>query len=110
AWLDDHPPHTQQFRCPRRVPPSGVVVVHTTESYPDETGPDDGAENVAEFIRTRSNYGSYHDLADSDSIVHLVRYDCVAYQDGTGTNEHGYGVSAATQAHRWDDLDPDWVR
>lgn len=110
AWLDDHPPRTQQFRCPRRERPSGVIGVHTAESFPDETGPDSGAENVADFIRRRSSYGSYHYLADSDSIVHLIRLGCVAYHIAThGLNEHSIGISAATQAHKWDDLDPQWV-
>lgn len=110
AWLDDNPPRHQQFRCPRREPPSGIIGVHTAESFPDETGPDTGAENVARFIRDRTKYGSYHDICDSDSVIHLIRYGCVAYHIATfGINEHSYGVSAATQAHKWNDLSNDWV-
>lgn len=110
AWLDTHTPNQQQFRCPRRERPSGVIGVHTAESFPDESGIDSGAENVAFFIQRRSNHGSYHDLCDSDSIIQLVEYRCVAYHIAThGLNEHSYGVSAATQAHRWDDLNPRWV-
>lgn len=110
AWLDDNPPRHQQFRCPRRESPSGVIGIHTAESFPDETGPDDGAENVARFIRDRTNYGSYHDICDSDSIITLIRASCVAYHIATfGINEHSYGISAATQAHKWNNLDDDWV-
>lgn len=110
AWLDDHPPRTQQFRCPRRERPSGIIGVHTAESFPDEVGPDTGAENVADFIRRRTNYGSYHLLADSDSIIQLVRFECVAYHIAThGLNEHTIGISAATQAAKWNSLGDDWV-
>jgi hypothetical protein len=107
AYLVTHPPRIRQFRD-RGTAPSGVVVVHTAESYPDEHGPDDGAENVARFIQGRITYGSYHHLADSDSIVRLVPYSQQAYGDGTGSNPHAYHVSAATQAHRWPALSPEW--
>jgi hypothetical protein len=107
AYLDDHPPRLRQFRD-RGTTPSGVIVIHTAESQPDESGPDTGAESVARFIVGRDNYGSYHDLADSDSVVNLVRYDQQAYGDGTGSNPHAYHVSAATQAHRWPTLSREW--
>lgn len=108
TYLQDNPPRQRQFRQPRREKPSGVIVVHTAESAPDTTGPDTGAENVASFIRNRSDYGSYHDLCDSDSIVRLVPYDAEAYGDGTGSNPHAYHVSAATQAHRWTSMPKEW--
>lgn len=108
AYLVENDPRIRQFR-ERGTDPSGVVVVHTAESYPDEVGPDDGAENVARFIRDRTTYGSYHDLADSDSIVLLVPYWMQAYGDGTGSNPHAYHVSAATQAHRWPTLPREWT-
>jgi hypothetical protein len=108
-WLIDHPPVTRQYRSPRRATPSGVVVVHTAESFPDESPPDTGAENVARFITRRTNYGSYHDLVDSDSIIQLVRYSDEAFHDATGSNPHSYGVSAATQAAKWSQLRRSWV-
>lgn len=110
AYLIANPPRQTQFRRPRRARPSGVVVVHTAESAPDTAGADGGAEAVARFIAGRTDYGSYHDLADSDTIVNLVPYDAEAYHDGTGSNPHSYGVSAATQAHRWPTLPRTWRR
>lgn len=101
AYLVANPPKTRQYRRPRREKPSGVGVVHTAENTPDIDGADGAAEAVAAFIQGRSDYGSYHDLADSDSIVDLVPYDAEAYHDGTGSNPHSYGVSGATQAARW---------
>ncbi|HMG44644.1 MAG TPA: N-acetylmuramoyl-L-alanine amidase [Acidimicrobiales bacterium] len=101
AWLDTHPPASSQFRRPRREAPSGVVCVHTAENTPDFVAFDGGAEAVANFVRTRSDPGSYHDLVDSDSCINLVAYDCEAYHDGTGSNRHSYGVSVATRADVW---------
>ena len=108
TYLETHKSRQRQFR-ERGVKPSGVVVVHTAESPPDTVGPDTGAENVARFIAERSDFGSYHDLADSDSIVRLVPYSMRAYGDGTGSNPHAYHVSAATQAARWPSLPDKWV-
>lgn len=100
AYLIDHPPKTRQFRD-RTDRPSGVVVVHTAESTPDWVDHDSGAENVASFIANRTDYGSYHSLSDSDSIVPLVPWSMCAYHDGTGSNDHSVGISAATQAAKW---------
>lgn len=109
TYLQANPPRVTQFRL-RRKTPSGVVVVHTAENTPDWVGPDAGAENVAAFIAGRTDYGSYHDLVDSDSIVDLVPYHMAAYHDGTGSNDHSYGVSAATQAAKWKQASPGWRR
>lgn len=109
AYLIDHPPLRRQFRA-RGTTISGVIVLHTAESLPDFHGPDTGAEGVARFIQGRSDPGSYHWLADSDSLVDLVPMrNFQAYGDGTGSNPHAIHISAATQAHRWDTLPADWV-
>lgn len=108
AWLDDHPPARDQFRCPRRERPSGVMCVHTAESTPDFVAFDGGAEAVANFIRNRSDAGSYHDLVDSDSCINLVSYSCEAYQDGTGSNPHAWGGSVATRADVWPLAPSEW--
>lgn len=100
-YLEDHPPARSQYRSPRREALSGVIVVHTAESVLDTVGPDTGAENVAGFISRRSDPGSYHDLVDSDSIVHVVNYDAEAYHDGTGSNRHSLGLSGALATHNW---------
>jgi hypothetical protein len=108
AYLVDHPPARQQFLLPRRDDPSGVVVVHTAENLPDFVAFDGGAEAVANFIRTRTDAGSYHDLADSDSDINLVPYDAEAFHDATGSNPHSYGVSGATRADVWPLTPPEW--
>lgn len=107
-YLLDNPPKTRQFRNPRREKPSGVVVVHTAENTPDTTPEDRGAESVASFIADRSDYGSYHALCDSDSVVEMVPPTYEAFHDATGSNPHSYGISGATRADRWAQMPDDW--
>lgn len=109
AYLVANPPRIRQFR-PRTEKPSGVCVVHTAENTPDWVGPDSGAEAVAAFIRDRTDYGSYHVLADSDSRIRLVPFSQQAYGDGTGSNPHAFHVSAATQAAKWGQATRRWRR
>jgi hypothetical protein len=108
AYLVMHPPRRSQYRHPRRQRLSGVIVVHTAENSPDTVATDGGAEAVARFIAGRSDVGSYHDLADSDSWLHLVRWDDEAFHDGTGSNPHSLSVSGATRADYWPWAPPEW--
>lgn len=100
-YLRANKPRRSQFRSPRRAKLRGVIVVHTTESAFDAAGADMGAENVAGFIARRTDPGSYHDLVDSDSFIHLVSYDDEAYQDGTGSNPWAYGLAFACRTTDW---------
>jgi len=105
-YLQDNPnPNTGQYGWPRtRV--SGVIGVHTTESGVIPSGPDGGAENTAAFIARRTDYGSYHTLADADSRIKLVHPSYAAWADTTN-NAHAMSVSGAMDAARWRDLSPD---
>lgn len=110
AYLIDHPPAISQYGkrsswTPGR--PTGLTVVHTAESMLDLIGADTGAEGVAEFIRTRNTYGSYHDLVDSDTALQLVPYEFGAYQDGTGSNGMALSISFALRADDWPGLTPE---
>lgn len=100
-YLRTNPPARAQYRSPRRARPTGCVVVHTAESALDLIGPDSGAENVAAFIRRRTDPGSYHDLVDSDSAIQLVRYEDEAFQDGTGSNPWALSLSFALRGTDW---------
>ena len=102
-YLIDNPPRVYQFRRPRRGTVTGCIVVHTAESALDglADGVDASAENVARFIRDRSDYGSYHRLVDSDSIVALVPFDAEAYGDGTGSNLWALHLSFACRTTDW---------
>ena len=104
AYLIDHPGTLTQYSrrtswSPSR--PTGLTVLHTAESVMDTVGPDTGAESVAEFIRTRSTPGSYHDLCDSDSVINLVPYEFGAWQDGTGSNGCALSISFACRTTDW---------
>lgn len=107
AYLITNRPRQRQFRARGRKP-TGLIVVHTAESAPDEKGPDDGTLSVARFIRDRSTFGSYHWLADSDSRLLVVPLDQQAYGDGTGSNPYAVHISVATQAHRWPTVSKAW--
>lgn len=100
AYLEEHRPHLTQFRR-RTAKATGLVVIHTAESILDTIGPDTGAESVARFMVSRTNYGSYHDLVDSDSALQLVPYDCAAFQDGTGSNHVALSISFACRTSDW---------
>lgn len=75
--------------------------MHTAETILDLIAPDTGAEAVARFISTRPDPGSYHALADSDSRVPVVRYECEAFGDATGSNPHAYHLSFGLSATDW---------
>lgn len=107
AYLIANKPRQTQYR-ERRAKPTGCIVLHTAESAPDTVGPDTGTMNVANFIRNRSDYGSYHKLADSDSRLQLIPWWLAAYGDGTGSNEFAIHISGATQAARWNGLPKAW--
>lgn len=104
AYLIDHPPVRDQFRSRGTKKPTGCTVIHTAESILDTVGPDTGAEGVARFIQSRTTAGSYHDIADSDSAIHLVPYHLAAYQDGTGSNPWAMSISFALAAADWPKL------
>lgn len=80
--------------------PTGTCVVHTAENTIDLTGVDTGAESVAAFIARRSDYGSYHFLADADSLIFMAPANYEVWHD-TATNNFSYGGSMAVQAGKW---------
>lgn len=105
VYLRQHPPARSQYRSPRRMKPTGLIVVHTAESAMDTVGPDTGAENVAAFIARRTDApGSYHIIADSDSRIRLVRFTDEAYGDGTGSNLYAMHLSAACRTVDWKNM------
>lgn len=104
--LDNVQPNTQQWGYPRRGAYgslSGTCIVHTAECAADNVGPDGSAEGTAAFINNRTDYGSYHTLVDSDSIIEMVPYEYEAWQDSE-TNNWAVGISAAVQADHWDEI------
>lgn len=106
AFLRTRKLRRTQFKSRGRARPTGCTVLHTAESILDTVGPDTGAEGVANYMVVRTTAGSYHDLADSDTWVHLVEYSDQAYQDGTGSNPWAMSLSFALAAADWPRLSP----
>lgn len=104
--LDNPNPYTPQWVYPRRGSRgklTGTCIVHTAENMIDLIGPDSAAEDVANFIRRRADYGCYHTLVDSDSIMELVPYEYETWQDSE-TNNWAVGISAAVRADGWNTI------
>lgn len=108
AYLEDRPTTIKQYRAPRRERPVGIIGVHTAENVMDSIGPDTGAENVAAFIAKRADPGSYHDLADADSIVSLVSHANEAFHIATHRlNRRTTGLSFACRTVDWARMSPE---
>lgn len=101
VYLTANPPARPQWYQRRNRPLTGCTVLHDAENVMDSIGPDTGAESVAEFIRNRTTAGSYHDLVDSDSGIHLVEYEYGAFHDGTGSNNWALSLSFACRTVDW---------
>jgi len=107
SYLLDYNPGTQQWGYPRRgANLSGTCIIHTAECAMDLEGDDTSAEVCANFIANRSDYGSYHRLVDSDSIIDMIPFEYEAWQDSE-TNPWAVGISAAVQAGKWTSIPAD---
>lgn len=105
-YLIANPPRVSQYRN-RRKRPTGAIELHSAENTPDVRPPDTGAENVARFIRDRTDHGSYHSLVDSDTRIRLIPFHLTAFGDGTGFNDTVIHISGAFKAHQFATL-PQW--
>lgn len=106
-FLLDYNPGTQQWGYPRRgAQLSGTCIIHTAECAMDLDGDDSSAEVCANFIANRADYGSYHRLVDSDSIIAMAPFEYEAWQDSE-TNPWAVGISAAVQAGKWHSIPAD---
>ncbi|MDT0171013.1 N-acetylmuramoyl-L-alanine amidase [Pseudarthrobacter sp. BRE9] len=102
SYLLDYNPGTQQWGYPRRggAQLSGTIIVHTAECAADNVGEDTSAEGCANMIANRADWGSYHRLVDSDSILDMLPWEYEAWQD-TETNNWAVGISAALRTSDW---------
>lgn len=107
-YLLGYDPGTPQYTFPRRggAKLSGTCIVHTAECARDDVGEDTSAEGTAKFIAERADYGSYHTLVDSDSIIEMVPYEYEAWQDSE-TNNWAVGISAALRTTDWGNMPAD---
>jgi hypothetical protein len=99
--LIDRPPASRQYG-ERHMEQTGCLTIHTSEGIYDTRPPDNGAENVDNFIHTRSQPGSYHEIVDSDTFVtclpdHLRAFHVAA----PDVNQFAWGIAVATRAADW---------
>lgn len=74
---------------------SGTCIVHTSE------GPwSNGVDALTQFIRTRSDYGSYHRACDWEDIAQYFPWEWETWQD-TETNGWAVGIAAACRTVDW---------
>lgn len=101
-YLLNYNPGTPQYTFPRRGGNklSGTAIVHTAECAADNIGEDTSAEGCANMIANRADYGSYHRLVDSDSIINMLPWEYEAWQDSE-TNNWAVGISAALRTSDW---------
>lgn len=107
--LDNPNPNTPQGVLPRRGTRgqlTGTAIIHTSESVLDRIGPDSTAEDCASFIGRRTDYGCYHTLVDSDSIIEMYPYEWETWQDSE-TNNWAVGLSVAIRASEWNTVPED---
>lgn len=107
ALLETRRPAVPQFHAPRRAQRVTAYLVHTAESVLDLVGPDTGAEGVAEFICNRKDAGSYHDLADSDTVAEVVPPRWEAFHCRHGVNAWSMGLSFACRTTDWARMTPE---
>jgi len=95
-YLLDHEQAIAQCGYPRRngAKASGTIILHDAEGGTDLAGADMGAENVANFIRTRSTYGSYHRLVDRDTRIKMAPIDYETWHS-VPDNPWSVGISVA---------------
>lgn len=95
-YLLDHATKIPQCGHPRRsgATASGTIILHDAEGGTDLSGEDMGAENVANYIRTRDSYGSYHDLVDRDTHIPMAPIDYETWHSAPD-NPWSVGISVA---------------
>lgn len=78
---------------------SGTIILHDAEGGTDLSGTDSGAENVANYIRNRTTYGSYHRLVDRDTRIKMAPIDYETWHS-VPDNPWSVGICVAwTKAH-----------
>jgi hypothetical protein len=95
-YLLDNRTAIPQCGYPRRggAKASGTIILHDAEGGTDLSGADMGAENVANYIRTRDSYGSYHDLVDRDTHIPMAPIDYETWHS-VPDNPWSFGISVA---------------
>lgn len=103
TYFQRNPQRTPQWNPRRRNghTDSGVVVVHTFEAPAGRT-----CTWGANFLRTRTDYGSYHWLADAlGYTLHLAPWSAETWHETT-VNNWSVGISMMAYAANWRKITP----
>ena len=103
TYFQRNPQRTPQWNPRRRNghTDSGVVVVHTFEAPASRT-----CTWGANFLRTRTDYGSYHWLADALGYTrHLAPWSAETWHETT-VNNWSVGISMMAYAANWRKITP----
>lgn len=73
---------------------TGTIILHDAEGGTDLSGADMGAESVANYIKNRSSYGSYHDLVDRDTHIPMAPIDYETWHS-VPDNPWSFGICVA---------------
>ena len=102
-YLLDHPPRSRQFHTTRANPPTWAVSLHTSEG----PGGPGAAVNLARFISTRPDPGSYGTVVDSEAVVELVPPDYTTFSVATPNyNSRTFAVCIAGRSADLSSSDP----
>lgn len=95
-FLLDHKTAIPQCGYPRRggAKASGTIILHDAEGGTDLVGADMGAESVANYIRNRTTFGSYHRLVDRDTRIKMAPIDYETWHS-VPDNPWSVGISVA---------------
>jgi len=97
--------NTAQWRDRREGELSGAIVIHTSESSRSWD-----VWDLRDFVRTRSEPGSYNTISDLDKSHLLIHPSNVAFGEGTGGNKFAMHHAFVTDTEFWTDAkDPDYV-
>ena len=101
--LQDSPnPYTAQGTYPRRGGHklSGTCIVHTSEGAWTS-----GVDGLTRLVKTRSDYGCYHQACDWEDIARYYHWEWETWQD-TETNNWAVGIAAACRTSDWTAMPP----
>lgn len=101
--LDNPRPDPQQGTYPRRggAKLSGTAIVHTSEG-----GWRAGVDSLTNLVRTRADYGCYHQACDWADIARYYPWEWETWQD-TETNNWAVGIAAACRTTDWGTMPAD---
>lgn len=101
--VDSPNPYTAQGTYPRRggARLSGTCIVHTSEGNWRN-----GVDALTRLVKSRADYGCYHQACDWEDIAAYYPWEWETWQDSE-TNNWAVGISAACKTTDWGNMPAD---